>query len=218
MSFHILISSKWSDFPGGPVVKTLHFQCSVLGFNLWLGSQNPTCCSQKVRNKQKTSPIKNPQTKEMEKMLGFSDYTGWIAKMAPFPHPSFPMWFYSSFHKGMESSHPLWLALAQITWHMGKHVHSDPRPLRHCAHPLSFGLLPFHEDKPRPACWRMTEPAGQRRCSCWQTANSQLPGRGHPRSVKPQSAQKHKQVRWGQLSLDQLAHKVGLDLWANMKA
>lgn len=103
MSFHILISSKWRDFPGGPVIDSA-LQCSVLGFSLWLGSQNPTCCSQKVRNKQKTSLTKNPQTKQMEKMFGFSDYAGWIAKMAPFPHPSFKMWIYSSFHKGMESS------------------------------------------------------------------------------------------------------------------
>ena len=30
------------DLPAGPVVKTLHFQCRGLGFDLWLGNWDPT--------------------------------------------------------------------------------------------------------------------------------------------------------------------------------
>ena len=32
------------NFPGGPVVKALHFQCRVHGFDSWLGNSDPTCC------------------------------------------------------------------------------------------------------------------------------------------------------------------------------
>ena len=35
-------NSPW-DFPGSPVVKTLPFQYTGHGFNLWLGNYNPTC-------------------------------------------------------------------------------------------------------------------------------------------------------------------------------
>ena len=31
------------DFPGGPVAKTMHFQCRGHGFDPWLGSEDPTC-------------------------------------------------------------------------------------------------------------------------------------------------------------------------------
>ena len=31
------------DFPGGPVVKTLSFQCRGRGFDPWSGNYNPTC-------------------------------------------------------------------------------------------------------------------------------------------------------------------------------
>ena len=31
------------DFPGCPVVKTLHFQCREHGFNPWSGKKDPTC-------------------------------------------------------------------------------------------------------------------------------------------------------------------------------
>lgn len=46
---------------------------------------------------------------------------------------------------------------------------------------------PWHENKPRLACWRMTELAGESWCSSWQTANHQLCGWGHPRPSKPQT-------------------------------
>ena len=41
----------WRDFPGGPLVKTLHFQCKDLGFDPWLGNGDPTCCT--IRPKEK---------------------------------------------------------------------------------------------------------------------------------------------------------------------
>ena len=34
-----------SDFPGGPVVKTLCFQCRGCGFDPRLGNEDPTCFS-----------------------------------------------------------------------------------------------------------------------------------------------------------------------------
>ena len=41
------------NLPGGPVVKTLHFQCMGHGFNPWLGNRFPhaTGCGQKVKQK-----------------------------------------------------------------------------------------------------------------------------------------------------------------------
>ena len=33
-----------SDFPGGPVIKTLRFQCKGHGSDPQLGNENTTCC------------------------------------------------------------------------------------------------------------------------------------------------------------------------------
>ena len=33
-----------SDFPGGPVIKTLRFQCKGHGSDPQVGNENPTCC------------------------------------------------------------------------------------------------------------------------------------------------------------------------------
>ena len=41
---------KIMDFPGGPEVKTLLFQCRVHRFDPWLGNYDPTCCGQKRKN------------------------------------------------------------------------------------------------------------------------------------------------------------------------
>ena len=45
---HITMSSEqcklkqeWWDFPGGPLVRTLHFHCQGLGFNPWLETEIP---------------------------------------------------------------------------------------------------------------------------------------------------------------------------------
>ena len=38
------------DFPGYPVVKTLHFQRRGCRFKLWLGNQVPTYCMAPPRN------------------------------------------------------------------------------------------------------------------------------------------------------------------------
>ena len=41
---------KWNnarDFPVGPVIKTLHFQCRGHGFHPWLRSKDPTCHTEK---------------------------------------------------------------------------------------------------------------------------------------------------------------------------
>ena len=37
-----LVVEEVGDFPGGPVVKTLHFHCRGLGFNLWSRNKDPT--------------------------------------------------------------------------------------------------------------------------------------------------------------------------------
>ena len=44
------------DFPGGPVVGTLNFQCRGHGFDSWLGSQHPTCRTEHGGEK-KSSPV-----------------------------------------------------------------------------------------------------------------------------------------------------------------
>ena len=36
-------STVYWDFPGGPVVKTPHFQCMGYRFDPWLKNQEPTC-------------------------------------------------------------------------------------------------------------------------------------------------------------------------------
>ena len=40
------------DFPGGPVVKSLCFQCRGHRFDLWLGNKDPTCHAARPKNKQ----------------------------------------------------------------------------------------------------------------------------------------------------------------------
>ena len=51
---HLPMSSKFvEDFPGRPVVRTLHFQCRDCGFNSWLGNLNPTCLAVKPKKKKK---------------------------------------------------------------------------------------------------------------------------------------------------------------------
>ena len=39
----LLIETIGWDFPGGPVVKTPHFQCKGHRFDPWSGNQDPTC-------------------------------------------------------------------------------------------------------------------------------------------------------------------------------
>ena len=43
------------DFPGGPVVRTLHFQCRGHIFNPWLGDLPISCCVAKKKKKKKKS-------------------------------------------------------------------------------------------------------------------------------------------------------------------
>ena len=48
--------NKWrmhEDCPGGPVVKTLHFQCREYGFNLWLGNRSHMLLGQKKKKKKR---------------------------------------------------------------------------------------------------------------------------------------------------------------------
>ena len=45
-----------SHFPGGPVVKTLHFHCRGHGFSPWLGNKDPTCCSTAKGKKKSSHP------------------------------------------------------------------------------------------------------------------------------------------------------------------
>ena len=41
---HVVSDKKADvDFPGGPVVRTLYFQCRGLRFNPWSGSYDPKC-------------------------------------------------------------------------------------------------------------------------------------------------------------------------------
>ena len=40
-------------FPGGPVVKTLHFQCTGHRFDPWLGAEILHCCLVQVKNLKK---------------------------------------------------------------------------------------------------------------------------------------------------------------------
>ena len=40
------------DFPGGPVVRTLHFQCRGHRFNPWLGDLPISCCVAKKKKKE----------------------------------------------------------------------------------------------------------------------------------------------------------------------
>ena len=44
---------KEQDFSGGPVVKTLHCQCRVLGYSPWLGNYDPTCCTTQPKDERK---------------------------------------------------------------------------------------------------------------------------------------------------------------------
>ena len=45
------INTKVRDFPGGPVVKTLLFQCKGCGFDPWSGIQHAAWYSQKTKHK-----------------------------------------------------------------------------------------------------------------------------------------------------------------------
>ena len=44
-------------FPGGPVVKTLHFQCWDCRFNLWSGNQDSTCGWAQSKKKKKKKAV-----------------------------------------------------------------------------------------------------------------------------------------------------------------
>ena len=54
----MLVSVLSREFPGGPVVRALHFYCMGHGFEIWLWNSDPTCgqCGQRNNN------IKTPQT------------------------------------------------------------------------------------------------------------------------------------------------------------
>ena len=55
--------AEW-DFPGGPVVKTLRFQCSGCGFDPWSGklrSHMPRCARPKNKKKEKKSWVHTSQ-------------------------------------------------------------------------------------------------------------------------------------------------------------
>ena len=57
----LLILKLYRDFPGGPVVKTLCFQCRRrYRFDPWLGNWNPTCQSVK-KKKQDPSEVNEPR-------------------------------------------------------------------------------------------------------------------------------------------------------------
>ena len=45
------------DFPGGPVVKTLSFQCKGCRFNPWSGNYDPMCWQNNNNKKGDTSPV-----------------------------------------------------------------------------------------------------------------------------------------------------------------
>ena len=47
------------DFPGGPVVRTLHFQCRGHRFNPWLGDLPISCCVAKKKKKKSISVTKS---------------------------------------------------------------------------------------------------------------------------------------------------------------
>ena len=49
----------WRDFPGGPSVKTLHFQCRDLGFDPWLGNGDPTCWTTRPKENKKIGMEEN---------------------------------------------------------------------------------------------------------------------------------------------------------------
>ena len=50
------------DFPGGSVVKTLHFDCRGLWFDSWLGNEDPICCKVWPKDKNETKTNKKEST------------------------------------------------------------------------------------------------------------------------------------------------------------
>ena len=56
----ILSQYDYWDFPGGPVVKSLYFQCRGHRFHLWSGNQDPTVLTAKKFKKKKSNNKKNP--------------------------------------------------------------------------------------------------------------------------------------------------------------
>ena len=51
------LKPEFLDFPGSPVVKTLHFQCKGCKFDLWLGTRIPHA----AWHGQKTNKQRNPE-------------------------------------------------------------------------------------------------------------------------------------------------------------
>ena len=39
----VVLKNRNRDFPGGPVAKTLHFQCRGAGVPSWVAELDPTC-------------------------------------------------------------------------------------------------------------------------------------------------------------------------------
>ena len=60
----------WRDFPGGPLVKTLRFQCRDLGFDPWLGNGDPTCCTTRPKENKKIGMEENGNGIQIDRSSG----------------------------------------------------------------------------------------------------------------------------------------------------
>ena len=60
------------DFPGGPVVEPLSFQSKGVGFDPWLGNEDPSCCAVQPRN----YIFLKKEEREPEVVLGSVDELG----------------------------------------------------------------------------------------------------------------------------------------------
>ena len=69
-------------FPGGPVVKTLHFQCRGHEFDPWLGNWDPTCRAAQPKKTKKTKPRSGSHSKFplslRSKRLKFEEEITWL--------------------------------------------------------------------------------------------------------------------------------------------
>jgi len=61
---------RWRDFPGGPLVKTLRFQCRDLGFDRWLGNRDPKCHTTRPKENKKIGMEENGNGIQIDRNSG----------------------------------------------------------------------------------------------------------------------------------------------------
>ena len=72
MSSILQFKKQNREFPGGPVVKTLHFHCKGHRFDPWLGNKNPKCHQVRPKNMYVYSTLKKIPCTLKTPVLDFS--------------------------------------------------------------------------------------------------------------------------------------------------